>query len=572
MKNMTKNIFTHNAKSEKRGIKRWILAFSLASCMICTSCGVAAKADEMRLRKIEGTVGVADGDGKEISPKEAMELYSGYGMDTAEKSYAWIATGSGKLIKMDEESRIKIQKEDKKLQIHADSGKLFFNISESLKEDETMEIHASAMAVGIRGGSGWVYAADETHLSVYILEGSAQCSITDPESNESAEMEVAGGETASLALNPEAADGSRCEVKKETFSAYGIPLFVMRELLEDEELRGKIADAAVMEISSDSTPVGYMNIGEGYIGNGNYEDAIEILNMALEEDSTLAKAYALRGDAHIIIGETQENLETARADYEAALGIEQGTPEAYLGIADIHIRKGEYDEALDVLKKGLDKSGNNQKIADKIAEFESGNITDSQKRFRRLSGYNVDGNLAWYLEYAYDEKGRESRVVSRDAAGVQTGSVDVLYDEHGRCIQRGSYNTDGTVYKVTYEYDETGRIVRNESYTSDGALNNYTAYEYESERDTIKAFGADGTLQGITIATKDADGRRIKDEIFSPDGTLSWYITREYDAEGNMVKDSVYDKDARLISYSAYEYDDNGKRVSEQRFKGDQKE
>lgn len=576
MKNLKTCIFKNNVKSIKKGIMRRFLAFMLASCMMCTSCGATggdgdtlnrANAAEMRLRKLEGTISVADGDGKEISPRERMGLYSGYGIDTAEKSYAWITLDSAKLTKMDEESRIKIEKEGKKLRLQVDSGKLFFNVAEPLKDDESMEIRTSTMGIGLRGTSGWVYAADETHMYIYILEGTVQCSITDPESDETAEMEVSGGETAVLSLNPEAEAGSRCEIDKEAFSVYDIPLFIMRELLEDEKLRGKITAATDMELPSDSTPESYMDIGEGYIGNGNGEDAIDILNMALEEDSTLSRAYALRGDAYIIIGETKENLEAARTDYETALGIEQGTPGAYLGIADIHIRKGEYGKALDVLKEGLEKSGNDQKITDKIAEFESGNITDSQKKPRRYSAYDEGRNLKWYHEYAYDEMGRESRVISYDAAGAQTSAVDILYDEQGRPIQgKGWTDNDGVLSKVVWQYDEAGQAVRYEDYNPDGTLGGYRTYEYEDKRETMRCYNADGTLNMINVYTKDDSGRTIKDEVFSPDGTLTNYAIHEYDARGYNIKRSYYFSDGRLSSYTTFEYDDDGNCISEQQF------
>lgn len=575
MKNIRTHVFKNDRKSIKKGIMRRFLAFMLASCMMCTSCGAvgdtATDAAEMRLRKLEGTISVADGDGKEISPRERMGLYSGYGIDTAEKSYAWITLDSVKLTKMDEESRIKIEKEGKKLRIQVDSGKLFFNVAEPLKDDESMEIRTSTMGIGLRGTSGWVYAADETHMYIYILEGTVQCSITDPESDETAEMEVSGGETAVLSLNPKAEAGNRCKIDKKTFSTYDIPLFIMRELLEDEDLRKKITDATDMELPSDTTPEGYMSIGEGYIGNGNGEDAIDILNMALEEDSTLAKAYALRGDAYIIIGETKENLEAAQADYEAALGIEQGTPGAYLGIADIHIRKSEYDKALDVLKEGLQKSGNDQKITDKIAEFESGNITDSQKKPRRYSSYDEAGNLMWYHEYAYDEKGRKSRVVSYDAAGAQASAMDILYDEQGRLLQGyTSGAAGGLLGKAIFQYDEAGRAVRLENYGHDGILHGYVTYEYEDKREIGRNYGIDGTLWSYSVFTRDDSGRIIKIEKFSPDGTLMDYSINEYDARGHAIKASYYSSDGRLRTYITYGYDDDGRCISEQIFKVEQ--
>ena len=54
-----------------------------------------------------------------------------------------------KLTKLDQNSEIAIQKEGKALEIEVKSGSLFFNITEPLADDETMNIRASTMLVGI---------------------------------------------------------------------------------------------------------------------------------------------------------------------------------------------------------------------------------------------------------------------------------------------------------------------------------------------------------------------------------------------------------------------------------------
>lgn len=48
------------------------------------------------------------------------------------------------------------------LELYVRSGSLFFDVTEPLEEDESMDIRTSTMAVGIRGTSGWVEVEDET--------------------------------------------------------------------------------------------------------------------------------------------------------------------------------------------------------------------------------------------------------------------------------------------------------------------------------------------------------------------------------------------------------------------------
>ena len=100
----------------KRILYRRGLALLLAACTLlsCAACGGGAKAATMHLRKTEGTVGVSDGGGREVEPKENLGLYSGYEVDTRSESYAWVDLDSVKLTKLDENSEIEIQKDGKK--------------------------------------------------------------------------------------------------------------------------------------------------------------------------------------------------------------------------------------------------------------------------------------------------------------------------------------------------------------------------------------------------------------------------------------------------------------------------
>ena len=86
-------------------------------------------------------------------------------------SFAWINLDDVKLAKLDETSEIAIQKEDKHLELEVKSGSLFFNVTQPLEDDETMNI----LVVGIRGTCGWVEVPDASHMNVYLLESKVEC-------------------------------------------------------------------------------------------------------------------------------------------------------------------------------------------------------------------------------------------------------------------------------------------------------------------------------------------------------------------------------------------------------------
>ena len=195
-------------------MKKRILALTLALSLLLTACGGGASATTMRLRKTEGTVGVSDGEGKDVEPRDDLGLYSGYGVDTQTESYAWISLDEAKLTKLDQDSEIAITKEGKKLEIEVRSGSLFFNVTEPLADDETMDIRTSTMMVGIRGTCGWV-----TQDTAALLEGTVEVTAGEQA------VTISAGEMAVLT-----GDGT-LEVK--SFYQENIPAFIQDENLEE---------------------------------------------------------------------------------------------------------------------------------------------------------------------------------------------------------------------------------------------------------------------------------------------------------------------------------------------------
>ena len=101
-----------------------LTALALSLTLLLTSCAGGTSATTMHLRKTEGAVGVSDGEGKEVTPKNDLGLYSGYQVGTQAESYAWIDLDKVKLTKLDQDSEVEINKEGKKLEINVKSGSL----------------------------------------------------------------------------------------------------------------------------------------------------------------------------------------------------------------------------------------------------------------------------------------------------------------------------------------------------------------------------------------------------------------------------------------------------------------
>jgi len=236
----------------KQRLSQRVLSLLLA-CVMLLTCAPAAFAESteaalMRLMKTEGTVSVTNSKGRSVTVRDDMRLNSGYGLETEEASYAWINLDDAKLVKMDAVSEISIRKSGKKLDILLDSGNLFFNVSKPLEEEETFNIRASTMAVGIRGTCGWVKVIDQWTSVLYVLEGTVTVTVTDPVTGQAKTETVKGGETATCKVYPQDTQGSKCDIIRQTFTVSDIDGFVLVELVKDNDLCNKIYEDSGLDI------------------------------------------------------------------------------------------------------------------------------------------------------------------------------------------------------------------------------------------------------------------------------------------------------------------------------------
>ncbi|MBQ8801225.1 MAG: tetratricopeptide repeat protein, partial [Clostridium sp.] len=229
------------------------------------------------------------------------------------------------------------------------------------------------------------------------------------------------------------------------------------------------------------------DLGLRYLSEGNYEEAIIAFTAAIEIDPKNAGALSGRGQAYVLSGETAENLSAALADFEAALAADELLVNAWLGLADVYIRQGEYDKAMEVLQEGLEKVGGNTAIADKIAEMESGSFTDSAGNTRRMNHYDSSGTLIWYHIYTYNRDGKKTSATSYDASESQTGQVTLEYDLEGNNTVSYNYGSDdGVVGRIENRCDGNGNQIEQFYYSPDGALECRYVNAYDANGDMIR--------------------------------------------------------------------------------------
>lgn len=271
------------------------------------------------------------------------------------------------------------------------------------------------------------------------------------------------------------------------------------------------------------------DLGLRYLSEGRYQEAIIAFTAAVEIDPRHSEVYVSRGDAYVLSGETAENLAAALVDYENAVELDETNVGAYLGQADVYIRQGEYDQALEILRQGSEKTGNDGSIGGKIAEIERGNITDSAGNLRRKSSYDADGALMWTTEYQYDARGYktgwtnthyENGAVSRrsyavvefgkdgypsrniyyNEDGTPTGSYDeMVFNNLGQEVERYKYYASGGMMLYKYYYDKSGRRTHYETYENGNEYAGRTEYLYDENGVAIGE--VDYNAQGEVISS-----------------------------------------------------------------------
>ena len=298
----------------RKKLSATLLAVVMAVGMLpLSACSGGTSAATMHLRRTEGTVAVSDGAGKDVPLLDNLGLYSGYGVGTRAASYAWVDLDDVKLAKLDQNSEISIQKEGKVLNIEIKSGSLFFNVTEPLEDDETMNIRASTMLVGIRGTCGWVEALGGSSR-VYLLEGKVECSAGTQT------VRVNAGEMAELTP-----DG---KLAVEQFDEQDLPVFVREELDDDADAdpAADSSDAPEPTESEEPTESGpplwsYIGLTRSEADNVDYyvyaEEPITIYDLYGNEQQRIDGYYVLSQETQL----TVSNLAEAEDDCYLHLGL-----------------------------------------------------------------------------------------------------------------------------------------------------------------------------------------------------------------------------------------------------------
>ncbi|MBQ2503722.1 MAG: FecR domain-containing protein, partial [Lachnospiraceae bacterium] len=145
----------------------------------------------MRLIRQEGEVTLLDASGQDAVIMDNMKLYSGNALETGADGLVDLSLDDTKYLTIENKSNVVFEKSGKALELKLNSGRLFFNVTEKLADDETMDISTSTMVVGIRGTSGWV---DAENSDLYIGDGTLHVTGINPKTGEIIEADFTAGQ------------------------------------------------------------------------------------------------------------------------------------------------------------------------------------------------------------------------------------------------------------------------------------------------------------------------------------------------------------------------------------------
>ena len=212
------------------------------------------------------------------------------------------------------------------------------------------------------------------------------------------------------------------------------------------------------------------DLGVRYLSEGNYEEAIIAFTAAIEIDPKQAPAYVGRGGAYVGSGDTAENLTAAQADYEKAIELDATIPKAYLGLAEVYILRGDYEMAEQILRDGLEKTGNNPALEAKLKEVVE-SLFDLTGQWKQVNSETEDSFYGAVIDGDKIELHRVS-----DDGGTRylywAGSYvppEIVEDSYSWVSQVGSRRTDSEAIAAsegtkvfTYENGQLSCSVKND--------------------------------------------------------------------------------------------------------------
>lgn len=180
------------------------------------------------------------------------------------------------------------------------------------------------------------------------------------------------------------------------------------------------------ELKRYSIPVAYNNRGNAYLMLGQYQQAIEDYNKALEQDRDFAKAYNNRGLAYGNLGKYQLAIE----DFSVSVRKNNREPMAYFNRGNVFKALGDYQKAIEDYSKAIE-------LNPRKADF----YNNRGNTFLKLNIYQQaidDFNMAIRLNRDYDKA-----YLNRGIAYESLGNFKEALEDYRTSARLGNKQAQG---------------------------------------------------------------------------------------------------------------------------------
>ncbi len=317
------------------------------------------------------------------------------------------------------------------------------------------------------------------------------------------------------------------------------------------------------------------------------------------------------------------DYEQAIAAYRQAIEIDPRCEDAYLALADIYVAMEDYEAAREVLEEGVSRTGaealsaqlaqvqesygaqwqegkpvegaeasagsadadtslENGADEDGIIYYEDGTYGkteyDTDGNPVRENIYYEDGTLYRYLIYTYEngvvkvtfynwDGTLDYWEIREQAADTGWGKI-TRYDENGELEQVSEYDENGILRREIWyysngdiyenEYDGEGNPVKSVSYRDGGVMTGSQEYDSRGNKLNEYMYDNNGNRWGYEYEYDEED-RRIRETTINSDGSIDGILLSEYDERGNCIRNTTCDGDGTVRSSTVHEYGDDSR-------------
>ena len=192
-----------------------------------------------------------------------------------------------KFVTLDKNSSVQIDREGKAIMLELTEGMLFFNVSQKLAPDESLQIIADGTSIDIHGTSGVICRNDKGRYSLYLTDGEIEIKARNPENGEEKTQKVKAPVKVSVYLYSDRPTGQTLEFVEVPLEPDMLPPFAANQIYSDVELMTKITDQTGWTVTDISKV-------HDEIVDGSYEPATsDAVQLGFAEPDDIAKKMGL---------------------------------------------------------------------------------------------------------------------------------------------------------------------------------------------------------------------------------------------------------------------------------------